>query len=374
VLVGYSIGTITFLASRLFNWQTPRLLRVLTNYISAVKLYTQRRRFGPGLPGHPEEFLDAVGDPPRVSIRRRMIRAIADVAANRYDRWYILAHSQGSAVAFNGLMETAYAWPGYLDERRWKRLCRAGFAGPARGDRELPRAENSRTLPPRPSWASDRDIVFRDIIFERFRGFLTFGSPLAKFAAIWPALVPKSRERAFRPKTPWLNLYDPIDPVSGRLFAFNGQSDEECPHATDLGYAAGWILLLAHLNYFTRREGHVDAATATVHWLLTDCTGEFRAGRSSIPGVDRNCPSRINSPRFGWNSGDWFEENSIVRRTRRVIAYGSWVIALAALACLGAIILPLLLEASSAAIRAIWSHAFPRDRRKNLFKGHRDLA
>ena len=89
VLVGYSIGTLTFLANRLFNWQTPRLLRVLANYVSAVKLYTQRRRFGVGFLWHREEFLDSIGEPPRVSIRRRIIRAIADVAANKYDRWYI---------------------------------------------------------------------------------------------------------------------------------------------------------------------------------------------------------------------------------------------------------------------------------------------
>ena len=58
-----------------------------------------------------------------------MIRAIADVACNRYHRWYVLAHSQGTVVAFNGLMETAYAWPGYLDEDRWDRLKQARMAG-----------------------------------------------------------------------------------------------------------------------------------------------------------------------------------------------------------------------------------------------------
>ena len=52
-----------------------------------------------------------------------MIRAIADVACNdEYQRWYILAHSLGTVVAFNGIMETAYAWPGYLDEGRWRTI------------------------------------------------------------------------------------------------------------------------------------------------------------------------------------------------------------------------------------------------------------
>jgi hypothetical protein len=122
VLLAVSIGAITFLAARLLNWRAPDVLRILTNYMSGVKLYTQRARFGPGLLWWREEFLDSLGEPPRVSIRRRMIRAIADAATNKYHRWYVLAHSQGTVVAFNGLMETAYAWPGYLDEARWATL------------------------------------------------------------------------------------------------------------------------------------------------------------------------------------------------------------------------------------------------------------
>jgi hypothetical protein len=112
MLLGYSIGTFSFLFTRIFTTQPPDILRTLVNYISAVKLYNQEQRIGPGLIWTPEEYLDSIGEPPRVSVRRRMIRAIADVACNRYNRWYVLAHSQGAVVAFNGLMETAYAWPG----------------------------------------------------------------------------------------------------------------------------------------------------------------------------------------------------------------------------------------------------------------------
>ena len=86
-------------------------------------------------------------------------------------------------IAFNGLMETAYAWPGYLDERRWKRLCRAGFAGPTKDNSELPSSDGSEILPRRPSWAQKNEIVYRECLFGRFHGFLTYGSPLAKFAA-----------------------------------------------------------------------------------------------------------------------------------------------------------------------------------------------
>ena len=110
---------------------------------------------------------------------------------------------------------------------------------------------------------------------------------------------------------------------------------------------------------FHSAPGHVDAATATVHWLLTDCTGAFPARRGAVPGARPGCPAAVELPRFGWRSGDWFDDNSTTRWIRTIIAYGSWILAAAVLACLGAIILPLLLAAPSAAMGEIWSHAFP---------------
>jgi hypothetical protein len=45
-LLGYSVGAITFLLTRLFNLNPPNSLRTLANYISAVKLYNY-----PAFPG-----------------------------------------------------------------------------------------------------------------------------------------------------------------------------------------------------------------------------------------------------------------------------------------------------------------------------------
>jgi hypothetical protein len=268
VLLGCSVGAVTFLAERLLNWQAPRVLRALANYISAVKLYSQQHRLSPGLFPQREDFLDTVGEPPRVSIRRRMIRAIADVACNDYDRWYVLAHSQGGVVAFNGLMETAYAWPGYLDERRWQRLRARDMAGPRRAAGDVPEPEIKPTMPRRPGWARPDSIAYRSRILSRFRGMLTYGCPLEKFAGIWPAVVPISREPAFVPGTPWLNVLDPTDPVSGRLLAFEKQPETCCPRPVNIGYGASWWLLLSHLKYLTRRRGGRDLATAVCRWLL----------------------------------------------------------------------------------------------------------
>jgi hypothetical protein len=335
VLLGYSIGAFSFLFTRLFATQPPEILRTMANYISAVKLYNQERRFGPGLWWAREEFLDSVNEPPRVSVRRRMIRAIADVACNRYHRWYVLAHSQGSVVAFNGLMETAYAWPGYLDEKRWLRLKRSGLAGRGGQGMEIP---TGTIVPRRPGWVGADEIAYRSRIFGRLRGFLTYGSPVEKFAGIWPALVPINRERTFRPDVPWLNIYDPLDPVSGKHLAFQSQPPECCPRAVDLGYAASWWLLLAHLKYLTIRKPRSNLAMLATRWILKDDVNEV-----------------VGHATTGKAPGEWFASGGEQERFRCRIAWLTWILAALALTLLGAIVVPLIWHAVVAACSGIWS-------------------
>jgi hypothetical protein len=334
MLLGYSIGAVSFLLSRLLNVQMPSMLRTLANYISAVKLYNQQRRFGPGLFWKREESLDSIDEPPRVSVRRRMIRAIADVATNRYDRWYILAHSQGTVVAFNGLMETAYAWPGYLDAERWKRLKGRAMAGPLKPNAAPP---SPPFLPRRPGWAQPNEIAYRTRIFSRFSGFLTYGSPLQKFAGLWPALVPVSREkRTFSPGVSWINVYDRTDPVSGKLNAFAGRPADCCPSPIDYGYASHWMLLVSHLNYLTHRRlprpptMPDDLATRTVRWLLTNNTTQF-------------VPTPTSG---GWRNGTWYNAASGVEWRRWALSWAWWIMFAIALAGLGTVVVPVVGKAA----------------------------
>lgn len=340
-LLGLALGPIAFLAKRLLDMRTPDVLRVLTNYLSAVKLYVQRRRFGPGLWWSRDEFLDSMGEPPRVSIRRRMVRGIADVACAGYQRWYVLAHSQGTVVAFNGLMADSYQWPGYLDEQRWLRLLERGLGGPAAPGATPPAPPID---PPPPAWTRGA-IAYRRRIFERFRGFLSYGSPLEKFASIWTDLVPISREAVFTGAPPWINLYDPIDPVSGRLAAYAGHPAECCPAPRNFGYCASWWLLLAHLKYLTGRSGRGDAASATAHWLLTDRTDGF-------PGT------------AGWRAGNWFAERSAQFWVRSALAWLMWIAAAACVALVGAIVLPMVIQALLATCRVL------RDAAAHYMLGH----
>jgi hypothetical protein len=350
VLIGYSIGPIGVVLRRVFNLQPSPRLRVLTNYVSAIKLYSQSKRQGAGL-FRSEDFLDSVGFPPRISIRRRMMRAVADVVCNDYDRWYILAHSQGTVLAFNALMDTAEVWPAYLDKERWERLKRHPRQFVASGCSNAAKHNDPRLFfPPRPVWVNSGEIVRRKRMFERFRGFLTYGSPLAKFSGIWPGVVPLSKEKAFE-DVPWINLCDPIDPVSGLLAKRFASSDLR---PIDLGYAAGWILLIAHNQYLTlRRRVEMDAVRATLHWLLTDCMSGFP---TDSPGLPARCSLRGNpfAPSVAWRNGSWFAPRRGFWRFRRALAWVTWFLVALLLLALGALLLPLLLKTAALIIAEVW--------------------
>jgi hypothetical protein len=323
-MAGFSLGAIVFLLKRLFGFQAPPIVKILVNYIGAVKLYSQRRRSDGG-------FLDAYAEPPRVSIRRRMIRTLAGVALADYDRWYIFAHSLGSVVAFNGLQEHAHAIPNYLSEKQYEKLI-AGvggmpFAGPKRGTDDA--ESTKKMLPARPLWLSDNDVVYRDQLLSKFRGLLTYGSPLDKFAAIWPARVPINKKdeglaEHNGKKTEWINVYDPTDPVAAHLDAFARPADARSKtllKPTNFAYAAHPVLLLSHLHYLDGKKARTDRlADCLMRWVLGD--------KAFVPGAIES-----KSP--------WLEMKSWRRRRRSILAFATWIVAYLFLTFLGALSIPL---------------------------------
>lgn len=331
-----SIGMITFLAERLLKLGMPDMLRVFVNYIAGVKLYNQKRRLAGRFWPTNQDVLDTIGEPPRVSIRRRMIRAIADVALARYDRWYVMAHSLGSVVAFNGLMETAYAWPGYLDEDRWNKLAVAGMAGAARAG-WVPPPATQPTRPRRPVWIPRNHVAYRKQIFDRFHGLLTFGSPLEKFAAIWPANVPLTTQPAFQSEAHWINVYDPVDPVSGVLDCFTAPDATCCPTPQNCGYKAGWVFLANHLKYLEQKEPRTGIRCNTLvdfvaDWLIT--------GRPQA--IDPDACPRFYRP---YGATHW---------ARTIALWVWWIFAGIALLLLGSIVAPVVISAGIGAGEAIW--------------------
>jgi len=270
----FSIALVNVILKRL-SFQPFPLTAIIVNYLSGVKLYSQDKRAG----GSP---MDGPDEPPRAAIRRRMIRVMVDVAVSGYDRWYILAHSLGTVVAWNGLMETEAALPNYLDRECWEGLGQS-LRGIANYDIDI-----DAMMPGRPLWLGPRDVVRRDALFANFRGLLTYGSPLERFCALWSPMVPINKEEdVFRSsKEPdekwsaeWINVYDPTDPVGTWLYDYNPDPGPARSGRTKLTphnfpCRASWILLYSHLCYFrTPRSDAPDKGDYLVNqvarWLVT---------------------------------------------------------------------------------------------------------
>ncbi|WP_428376129.1 hypothetical protein [Lichenicoccus sp.] len=207
-----------------------------------------------------------------------MIRTIADVALCNYDLWYILAHSQGSVIAFNGLMENASSWPGYLDERRWQRLPSRGMAGAA--DQRAILAAAKTRVPACPVWAQDNEIAYRRRIFENFRGLLTYGCP-------WRSSLRSGQARSLSAVSPpsvrepggWMCSI-PSTPSPGSWKVGPLAILPPVRRRTISGYTSSRLLLRSHIRYMAQDRsplGNSTLADGVARWLLHDSPAALTA-------------------------------------------------------------------------------------------------
>jgi hypothetical protein len=236
---------------RVFSWLSSAAgsPSILTSYVGDVRIYTQ----GPGKGGG---NITDIGQPWRATIRRRMISQLVAMAERDYARWYVMAHSLGSIVAFNAVQEPEWNLPNYLDPGHAERL-RTGRPDlwvdrpPATGE---PVPDLNKMMPRRPIWLSENDRISRSGLFKNFCGLITYGSPLDKFAALWPRIVPINRQRnVFSADADWINLSDATDPVGADIEAFEagwsfGTSADRSPF--NIRVKASPFFLLAHIRYF----------------------------------------------------------------------------------------------------------------------------
>jgi len=140
-----------------------------------------------------------------------MIRELVEMALRPMTDG-VLAHSQGTVLAFNGIMETAQSLP-LPNQDLWRRCITKSLIRRVQDPGEALTAKEKETMqPPFPSWRDKEYVLDRRELFKNLRGLLTYGSPLSKFAALWPVIVPLNDERyVFHKDFQWLNVYDPTD-------------------------------------------------------------------------------------------------------------------------------------------------------------------
>lgn len=261
---------------------------LIVRYVGDVRTY--EARWQPG-----DSNLSDPGHPRRVAIRRRMITEMVAMGTRAYEGklsgWYVCAHSLGTVVAYNGLTEIAHALPNYLPAEQW-----TGLPGALRRDALCEKRKSqdiSQMMPGRPDWLSYDDVIHRQRLFAKLRGVLTYGSPLDKFAALWPRIVATATDQhdangqavsPFPGGCEWLNLAAPEDPVAGTLESYNTRKDaplaKAIPRLINIVTPVGWKFGLAHIGYFTGRTANDRARgtlqkRAVMRWMLQECGEPF---------------------------------------------------------------------------------------------------
>jgi hypothetical protein len=248
---------------------------IIVQYVGDVRTYEER-----AAPG--DTALSDPGFPRRVGIRRRMITEMVAMAERGYDEWYVVAHSLGSVLAYNGLTEIGHTLPNYLPQKQWDALPDEFKLDPGcmrRKDEEI-----DAMMPARPAWLANTDVINRPRLFRDLKGFLTFGSPLNKFAALWPRVVATATDREegdpsrpFADDCRWINLIAPSDPVAGVLDRFSNKQGslfaDAIPRVENISTSWTPAYVLAHIKYFAGVERfQVDLGTvqkrSTMKWLM----------------------------------------------------------------------------------------------------------
>ncbi|WP_375472490.1 tetratricopeptide repeat protein, partial [uncultured Nostoc sp.] len=248
-------------------------LDTLSQYLSRVQIFEQRFRNSPGA-------LEDFDQPPRVVIRRRMVEALIKMALKEYEHWYILSHSQGTVLAFNGLMETQQILPNYLSKELWEEVKLSSLYKKATKDED---EASGYMYPKRPYWLDPEDMIDRRKLFVKLKGFITYGSPLKKFARLWPAIVYLNQdEKVFRSNFEWINIYDPTDPVASPIEEYFTPEDTstchneyKAPCPIDVAYRINGmnIHLLSHIAYLNYSQNQKNICINQISkWLLNGST------------------------------------------------------------------------------------------------------
>jgi hypothetical protein len=153
--------------------------------------------------------------------------------------------------------------------------------------------------PRRPYWLGKRDAVDRSVLFAGLKGLLTMGSPLNKFAAMWPAIVPVNREALANP-VPWINVADRQDIVAGNRISFLRSCDDRPSddiaglRKRDVPWADRLLIFTAHTSYWKADFAPSNPFGRLKGWL----TGQHpqRLMNRLIPWLESGDATRFKPP------------------------------------------------------------------------------
>jgi hypothetical protein len=239
-----------------------QIIPVLMHTLGSVMLYQDATVL--------KDRLESFNEKRRIGIRRRMVQGLLamamEVEQGKLDAFYVVAHSLGTVIAFNSLMECPSALPNFLSREEWMNL-------PRRLKCSTPTP--LELIPSRPSWLNSGDSIDRKVLLEKCKGFLTAGSPLDKFASLWPAIVPLNTQTP-NPPIRWVNVADGLDVVANQLHYFPAAPAVGGGFKLEnYGWGNAFSPLTAHTSYWTaKKPGELNLMNWIVCWLEDeDCAG-----------------------------------------------------------------------------------------------------
>jgi hypothetical protein len=239
------------------------VLMSVYSYLSSVKLYQQERN------ETNQDVLDQVISR-RIRIQKRVCDLYLSMAEAEYERWFIVAHSLGSVIAYKSLMYNGEGFARALGHDRWHRLN-------ADWKTKSP-IESSNFLdePPLPWWLETTDAINLEKVYDRLGGLITYGSPIETFATLWPSIVEINND-PHHLHANWINLYDSRDFISSPIKSFD--SLHECLPITNIEIDSHWLIPKSHTNYFTIKRGSSKAVQNLISWFSGGMgTQELRDG------------------------------------------------------------------------------------------------
>ena len=246
-LLLYPMWLVTKVVSIIPGLGNIRFFRAVFAYLSSVKLYQE----------WPAKFRGTLVDfdqPRRISIARRVVTSMQQVATQGYDRWYVMAHSLGSVIAYKALTTNGNALACLLTKNQWENDRTEDLKTTVvLTDGDLAHPEQPKT----PMWLGREDAIDRKRLFAHFRGFITWGSPLETFAQTWPAIMPVISEDPFSEAFEWLNFYDPVDVVASPLCSFSTRAQTLSPNKLrpkNIPCRSSLSIASAHTAYFRHRN------------------------------------------------------------------------------------------------------------------------
>jgi hypothetical protein len=140
-------------------------------------------------------------------------------------------------------------------------------------------------------------VIDRAVLFKSFRGLLTYGCPLERFAGLWGATVPiNNSEDVFPSGAEWVNVYDPTDPVGTWLKNFDPLPATAPAGRTTLRPAsfpcrASPVLLFSHISYLkTSRLSALRTINEDPQNLLVNQVTRWLVEDSSLKTNVENAP------------------------------------------------------------------------------------